>query len=541
MLSRLTLLFVFCLPAVAPAQNSHSDLVALFQEWRSFHAPAMVDGVPDYTAEAMSARHTALPAWYDKLAAIDTTGWPVSEQIDVYLVWAEMNGLDFAHRVKSPWTRMPAFYIWFYPSPTDVPEREGPNIFGAIELPNYATPLSAADADELTRRLAAAPALYEQARINLTGNARDLWSSGIMSIDAQTGQLQGFADTVEPAFPDLATSARTAAEASASFAEWLRAELPEKTGLSGVGKENYSWNMRNVHLLPYDWQDEVDLMWRELYRSHASLRLEEARNQGLPELDRIDSPQAYDAAIGQAIEDMLAFFETSDIMDVEPYFEPALREQAGSYQPIGRADDLRNFFAEVMYRDPMTMRLHHYHWIDLARMREDPHPSPIRATPLLYNIFDSRAEGVATGLEEMMTHAGIMDDRPRGREQMWIMLAMRAARAIGGLHQHGGEMTMQEATEFAEKWTPRELFPAESSLNQWEQAFYLRQPPYGSSYVTGKAEVERILAAYSRQQGASFSMREFFRVFNDAGVIPTTLIYWELTGDRGLLDQVLER
>ncbi|MEM6337761.1 MAG: hypothetical protein AAF752_14415, partial [Bacteroidota bacterium] len=211
MLSRLTLLFVFCLPAVVPAQNSHSDLVALFQEWRSFHAPAMVDGVPDYTAEAMSARHAALAAWYDKLAAIDTTGWPVSEQIDVYLVWAEMNGLDFAHRVKSPWTRMPAFYIWFYPSPTDVPEREGPNIFGAIELPNYATPLSAADADELTRRLAAAPALYEQARINLTGNARDLWSSGIMSIDAQTGQLQGFADTVEPAFPDLATSARTAA------------------------------------------------------------------------------------------------------------------------------------------------------------------------------------------------------------------------------------------------------------------------------------------------------------------------------------------
>ena len=66
----------------------------------------------------------------------------------------------------------------------------------------------------------------------------------------------------------------------------------------------------------------------------------------------------------------------------------------------------------------------------------DPHPSPIRRGPLLYNIFDSRAEGLATGVEEMMMHAGLYDDNPRVREIVWIMLAQRAARGLGSLYVH---------------------------------------------------------------------------------------------------------
>ena len=89
-------------------------------------------------------------------------------------------------------------------------------------------------------------------------------------------------------------------------------------------------------------------------------------------------------------------------------------------------------------------------WVsDLARMRDEPHSSPIRRVPLLYNIFDGRAEGVATGIEEMVMHAGLMDENPRARELVWIMLAQRAARALGGLYQHGLEMTLQEAAAFA--------------------------------------------------------------------------------------------
>ena len=45
------------------------------------------------------------------------------------------------------------------------------------------------------------------------------------------------------------------------------------------------------------------------------------------------------------------------------------------------------------------------------------------ARRLLYNVWMSRAEGMATVMEEWMMHAGLYDDNPRAREIVWIMLA----------------------------------------------------------------------------------------------------------------------
>ncbi|MCZ6717745.1 MAG: DUF885 family protein, partial [Gammaproteobacteria bacterium] len=200
---------------------------------------------------------------------------------------------------------------------------------------------------------------------------------------------------------------------------------------------------------------------------------------------------------------------------------------------------LRGFFWEIIYRSPITMRTHHYHWFDLARMRHAPHESPIRRTPLLYNIFDGRAEGMATGMEEMMMHAGMLDDKPRARELIWILLAQRAARGLGGLYQHGLEMTLDEATQFASKWTPWSLLPADGATIQHEEQFYLEQPAYGTSYVIGKIEIEKLIAEYARQRAGNFVLKEFMYDFNRAGVIPISLIYWELTGDKSMLEAAI--
>ena len=55
------------------------------------------------------------------------------------------------------------------------------------------------------------------------------------------------------------------------------------------------------------------------------------------------------------------------------------------------------------------MRNHDVHWIDLARLEYEPHESPIRRASPLYNIYDNRSEGLATGFEEWMMHAGVFD------------------------------------------------------------------------------------------------------------------------------------
>src|SRR5262249_47185825 len=152
-------------------------------------------------------------------------------------IWAEMNGLDFDHRVLRPWARDPAFYVWFYPSPSDVPKREGPNIFGAVELPGYKQPLSTEDAKKIAERLQKAKRVFEQAKINLTGNARDLWVLGARSIREQGNDLDDFAKSVGASFPALAAAANDASKAAADFAAWLDQQATSKTGPSGVGKE----------------------------------------------------------------------------------------------------------------------------------------------------------------------------------------------------------------------------------------------------------------------------------------------------------------
>src|SRR5437762_5388596 len=65
---------------------SYDDLIALFRDWRTFQKPQVADGVPDYTVSAMSAQRTALSDYQKRLAAIDSSSWPVPQRVDYELV-----------------------------------------------------------------------------------------------------------------------------------------------------------------------------------------------------------------------------------------------------------------------------------------------------------------------------------------------------------------------------------------------------------------------------------------------------------------------
>ncbi len=495
----------------------------------------MIDGVPDYSAEAMKKQQADLRAWQQRLQAFDTTGWPVKHKVDWYLVWAEMNGLDFDHRVVQPWAKDPAFYVWFYASLPDVPEREGPNIYGAVELPFYTQPLSASDAAEIAGRLRKSSAVYDQAKKNLTGNGKDLWVLGARSIREQGDELNSFASAVETSHPDLAAAAKESAAAAASFADWIAQQALSKTGISGIGIEDYNWCLKNVHLVPYTWQDEKVLLERELARAHQGLRFAEHRNRKLPKLERAATAAEYNKMQSDAITEFMTFLDKEDMLTVKPYMEPAMREQIFPFAP---AEGMRGFFYEIDYRDPMPMRAHHYHWIDRAREIEDPLESPIRRVPLLYNIFDTRAEGMATAMEELVMNAGMLSNRPRATELVYIMLAQRAARGLGGLYQHAQIMNFDEATRYASKWVPWGLLPAEGGTIQHEEHFYLQQPAYGESYVTGKLMIDQLIAEYARQREGKFQWKEFMDEFNHVGIIPVSLVYWQMTGDQSMLTNI---
>ncbi len=513
-------------PSVAAQGGRHADLVSLFADWRAFQTPKLVDGVPDYTASAMAAQQRELAAYQRRLAGIDPSAWPVSQQVDWHIVRAEMNGLDFDHRVLRPWANNPAFYVNIFPAQSDQPAREGHFAFGAIELWTYEFPLNAASAARLDAGIVSIPKLLEQAKRNLVGDQADLWTWGARSIKQQSADLDRLSSRVADGPGALKADVQRAKEATDAFAAWLDAQAPSKRAPSGVGVENYNWYLKNVQLVPYAWQDEVTIMERELARSHAFLALEERRHAALPPQVPIANADDFNRRFSESVTQYMSFLEDHDIMTVRDYMEPALRTRIGTFSP-----GAREFFAEVDYRDRQIMRTHDYHWFDLAQMVNDPHANPIRRGALLYNIFITRTEGHATGWEEMMLQAGMFDARPRSRELIYVLLGQRAARALGDLKMHANELTLEQAARFAAANTPRGWLRLDANTVRTEQHLYLQQPAYGTSYIIGKIQIERILAARKRQLGDGFTIKRFMDEFNAIGLIPASLVYWEMTGE----------
>lgn len=523
-------LLVVCLGMAtnSVAAGTYQDLLQLFEEWRQFERPPSKDGAPDYAAKRFTAAHKELKKYQARLNGIDISSWPVDQQVDWHVVRAEMNGFDFNHRVLKPWARDPAYYQSVWMRRSDVPAHEGPSHHALLEFWTYPLPLSEDERERLIDDLNVIPPLLTQARANLTGNARDLWVAGIKNIRDQVDNLAEIHRAVDAANnSELAVALTAASDASSSFVAWLEQQAPSKTGPSGVGKENYTWYQQNVHYVPLTWEQEVTLLKRELDRAWASLELEEHRNRNVPPLVAVTSAEEYDERADQAASRFMAFLEEQDILTVKDYMEPALREHLGSFVPL----EQRNFFAIAMHYDPTTLYTHFYHWFDLAQMDLEPHASPVRRGPVLYNIFDSRNEGTATGVEEMFMHAGLYDDNPHVREIVWIMLAQRAARGLGSLYAHANMKTMAEAGEFHAEMTPRNWMSKELDLLFFEQHLYLRQPGYGTSYITGKYLLERLLADRSKQLDGKLPLKQFFDELNQAGNIPISLVRWQLTGD----------
>ncbi len=218
--------------------NNYEDLTALFKEWRKFETPPLRNGAPDYTAETFEKRWPEFKKIQARLNAIDASNWPVEQQVDWHIVWAEMNGYDFNHRILKPWVRDPAFYksLWTYRS--DVPAHEGPTNHGTTEIWTYDFPLSTTEKERLLGDLRVIPSLNEQAQLNLTGNAKDLWIAGIRDIRSQSVDLKNILDqTGVKEDAELVSTVQAAINSTNEFAEWLEAEAKTKPALPALARK----------------------------------------------------------------------------------------------------------------------------------------------------------------------------------------------------------------------------------------------------------------------------------------------------------------
>ena len=529
--------FLFLLFANAQEQEAkvNRELLELFKEWRNFEMPPLKDGVPDYSKNTFDFRFIQYKKLRGRLDSFSIDFWPVHDQVDWYLLWAEMNGYLFNYKILKPWERDPSFYksIWTYKS--DVPAHEGPTPHFTVELWQYDFPLNKKDRIKLLYSLELIPKFNKQAKINLTGNARDLWIAGIRDIEKQTQILEGL--TLKPGVAKdkkLVMQIKNAKDSTDDFVKWLKKEAFKKNGPSGIGKENYTWYQQNVHLVPMTWEDEVFLLKRELARAWSSLKLEEHRNRKLPELKPADSPFSYKKLAENAAKELIDFLDQNQIVTVKEYFSRSLEPHLGEYIPAEK----RNFFWITAHLDPKPLFSHFYHWFELERMKVEPHINPIREKALLYNIFDSRNEGLATAVEEFFMHAGLYEKNPRAREIVYILIAQRAARGLGSLYAHANIMSMEEAGKIHSEYTPRGWMKTEKELLLFEQHLYLRQPGYGTSYITGKYLIEEMMMENAKSDESNFSIKKFFDSINRIGNIPVSLGIWEMTGNSNQLESI---
>lgn len=503
------------LPAsVQEEPEGYQRLLDLFRQFREFQKPDMQEGIPDYTPKAMRTQREELKDFQKRLHAIDPFAWPLSKQVDYLLVQAEMNGLQFDHDVLRPWQRDPAFYV-------PITFQFGPKMYGSFSLPRL--PLEGDRLSWLKMKLQGIPAILTQAKSNLTDGAADLWMLGIRSKNREIGLLEDYIPKLKVHHPDLVPEAEKAMRALKEFKSWLEKKQDDITDPAGIGIENYNWYLKHVKLMPYTLEELAAVCQREYERGLAGMKLEEHRNQNLPPMKPADNAEDYIEMYNQAQKHMYDFLKKEEVLTVPDYIRL-------NPETSWREADVRDYFKHVLDRYPLPLKAHDFvgHHPDAVRHRQDERP--IRGISRLYFIDGSRAEALATGIEEILMHLGMLEPQPHARELTYNLIAFRAARGVSDLKMHANQMTLMEGFQYNIDKTPYGWVPEDSPTLWHDIELYMRQPSYGIGYTIGSVQLQKLIGDRGHQLGKEFELKTFMDSFLDAGMIPLALTRWEMTG-----------
>ena len=507
-------------PAAARAAE-HDDLLPLLNELRALRSPTSADGVPDYSASALAKQRDELSELQRRLAAIDPRGWPVPDQIDYHLVRAEMNGMEFFHRVSRPWARDPSFYLVTQsgagPSVSDFPDVEG-------------LPLRGDDLAHFRDQLKAVPAILKRAETHLTEGASDFATLALHHLGEEVALYAELATMLAEHHPDLVDDAHRAEAAVVSYGRWLEANQHRMTAPAGVGKDNYNWLLKNVYLVPYTWEEVRMIVELEDNRVITFQRLEENRNRDVPPIEPVRSQAEYRQSVQDALDHVMRFLRKEEIFTLHDYLVPG--DYFGSWHGFDDPwPEKHDYFFNFSHREPVMEETHEMvgHYFDELRAESDSRP--IRGGRRPYKITTARDEGYAFALEELLMHAGYLDERsPRAREIAYEQAAFRTVRALSDVYMHSGEWNLADALEFCVANAPHgELL--EGSHHLWyELATTLRGVGHHMLMVVGKAQFMKLFRDRANQLGDDFVLKTFMDEFYASGFIPISLIRWEMTG-----------
>jgi hypothetical protein len=506
--------------ASAQADAGWDDLVALDAELTELRRPPRQDGVPQFGVDAMAARADAITDVQNRLRAIDPSSWSVVGKVDYLLVWAKANGMEFEHRVTRPWQKDPILYL-------DQVRR----------VPYVDLPVTGPAAEGWRQSLAAVPWILQQAEINLTEPSGELAGLALFHLDNFDGVGQGqpyrddppdgtigwfraLCERVAEAQPADADACTAALDGVIRYRDWLAAERPGMSPSAGIGTANLEWYFRSVRLLPYGVSEIVQLGEREFHRFRSAYEIVRNRNHDLPELELTRSREQHEERTREAELKIRDLIREQDLLTF-PDNMPEWFETDTFWSPRALTD--RHFWEELQFRNTFNNHIH----ASIPGHRMDGMVARSVENPIRRGYGDSsRAEGWATYIEEMFVLAGLTRDVPRADELFYVALLKRASRIYAETSMHAGTFSLDEANRYMVDLVPY----MEEDLGRYDLEGYLRRPGSGSGYIIGKIQLEQMLSEQAMELGADFELGAFHDAVLSRGMIPLTLIRWEMTG-----------
>jgi uncharacterized protein (DUF885 family) len=530
------------------------DFASDFWAWRATEQPFSTDDIPridrptdwtpDWSPEAIARYRAQLTEFESRWKKIDASAWPVPRQVDYRLMGSAVARVRWELEILKNWQRNPMFYV-----------DQSLGAYFHLLLPP--PPFDAVRSRQIVATLASVPHTLEAARRNLSAPAAPFARLALEALQDVRPNLQKSTSELKPlldreAAANLDAITEQAIAALESYREWIKASLPAMAQETAVGREGYVFFLKNVALLPYTPEQLLSMGQQEWARAVASQTFEEHRNLDEPEMPVIAT---MDAQMALEVKDELAmrrFLEEKDLLTVPvwmhhyryqampPYMEPlrGLGETDDFTGPTRLKEDSTRYllppsaqgggyFGRSMVRDPRPLIAHegvpgHYFQLALSWA----HPDPIRR----YYYDSSANEGIGFYAEEMLMHAGLLDDSPRSREFVWNFMRLRALRVEVDVKLATGQFSMEQAAEYLEKSVPMDAGTAHG-----EVALFSTAPGQAISYQIGKLQIYQFLAEARRQKADTFSLRAFHDFLWRNGNLPIVFQRWEYLG---LKDQV---
>src|ERR1700730_515063 len=579
---RLALLFTFVLfsgearsqtetPTATPGPESLDKLAENFWAWRAKYAPFNGDDVPrmerpggtrDWSLAKIDDRRKDLSEFEARWKKLDVTEWPVPKQVDYRLIGSALSRVHWELEINPRWVRDPIFYIEQTLTPV-------------VEALNVPGPYDAQRSREILTRLENIPSILQQGEDNLENPPAPFATVAIEAREGVRERLQKMAipllkSTMEPAGgerhgressreyasreasvstlkeQDLNSAVERAADALEHFREKLQEKLPSLPKEAALGRDAYTFFLKNVALLPYSPEELLAMGQQEWNRAVAFETYETQRNKDVPPLKLATNIDSWQKDAAKKELQNREFLDKRGILTVPDWLQHytlrPMPEYLRALQGFGETDDFTSpsrlkenciryitepsgklgYFWRATAQDPRPIAVHegipgHYFQLCLSWKHEDP---------VRRHYYDSGAnEGIGFYAEEMMLQAGLFDDSPHTREIIYNFMRLRALRVEVDIRLALGDFTLDQAATYL-----HDKVPMDADTARQEAIAFSTGPGQALTYEIGKLQITTFLAEARMQQGEKFSLRAFHDFVWKNGNVPIALQRWEYLG-----------